>query len=246
MSHGLKPAKQRTDSKSAKGFLSLDPHQTSTTQNNLKLLYQALFCHDQENGKFFGKIDVIEKTMVNAEIEFGGISVYSDDFIIDDVKKKINVTLKAKKTSIILGESVSIQVDPHNSSYRFEWDFGDGTISDELLPEHRYDSGVFEISLSVVNGICSDKMIKSINTYPIKTYNVFSPSTSIGLNDFFVVESPLPVHVTIVNRWGKVVYEAEEYRNDWNANEEPAGVYYYDISINLCYILSQHLNSIDH
>ena len=32
--------------------------------------------------------------MVNAEIEFGGISVYSDDFIIDDVKKKINVTSK--------------------------------------------------------------------------------------------------------------------------------------------------------
>lgn len=40
-----------------------------------------------KNGKFTGKIEVKEKTVANAAIEFGGITVYSDDFIID-VKKK--------------------------------------------------------------------------------------------------------------------------------------------------------------
>jgi len=108
-----------------------------------------------ENGKFFGKIDVIEKTMVNAEIEFGGISVYSDDFIIDDVKKKINVTLKAKKTSVEPGVSVFIDVDPHNSSYRYEWDFGDGFIINkgESYEYHRFSKpGSYMVKVSVYDG----------------------------------------------------------------------------------------------
>ncbi len=108
-----------------------------------------------ENGKFFGKINVKEKTRVNAEIEFGGISVYSDDFIINDAKKKVNVTLKAKKSSVTLGESVFIQVDPHNSSYRFEWDFGDGNKinNGESYEYNRYKkAGGYTVNVNVYDG----------------------------------------------------------------------------------------------
>jgi PKD repeat protein len=108
-----------------------------------------------KNGKFFGKINVNQKTKVYAEIEFGGISVYSDNFIINDAKKKVNVTLKAKKTSVTLGESISIQVDPHNSSYRFEWDFGDGNRinNGESYEYHRYKiAGSYTVNVNVYDG----------------------------------------------------------------------------------------------
>ena len=138
-----------------------------------------------ENGKFFGKINVKQKTKVYAEIEFGGISVYSDDFIIDDVKKNVNVTLKAKKTSIILGESVSIQVDPHNSSYRFEWDFGEGSKinNGESYEYHRYKkAGGYTVNVNVYDGA---KLIGSNKiTIQVANYTGGSISQIFGTWDF--------------------------------------------------------------
>ncbi|MDH5367012.1 MAG: PKD domain-containing protein [Cyclobacteriaceae bacterium] len=111
------------------------------------------------------------------------------------------------------------------------WDFGDGKTSTDEFPKHEYDSGIFEITLRTVNDICFDQTSQTVNMNPVKSYNVITPVTSIGVNDYFVVESPFPIHLTIVNRWGKVVLEEEVYKNDWNAEEEPAGVYFYIISI---------------
>jgi PKD repeat protein len=138
-----------------------------------------------KKGKFFGKINVKQKTKVYAKIEFGGITVYSDDFIIDDLRKKVNVTLKAKKTSIEPGESVSIKVEPHNSSYRFEWDFGDGSKinNGESYEYHRFNkTGGYTVTVNVYNGT---KLIGS-NNINIQVVNDTSKSISqiLGTWDF--------------------------------------------------------------
>lgn len=131
-----------------------------------------------KNGKFFGKINVKQKTKVYAEIEFGGISVYSDDFIID-VKKdeimKVDVTLNAKKLSVEPGEPVSFDVDPHNSSYRYEWDFGDGSKINkgESYEYHRFSKvGSYTVMVTLYNGtklIGSNQVTVQVgkNTRPI-------------------------------------------------------------------------------
>jgi gliding motility-associated-like protein len=40
-----------------------------------------------------------------------------------------------------------------------------------------------------------------------------------------------PNHITIINRWGAVVYDAENYQNTWggtgDSGELPDGTYYY-------------------
>lgn len=60
----------------------------------------------------------------------------------------------------------------------------------------------------------------------IKIPNVITSGTKDGKNDVFVVKGGLFRNFTVFNRWGKKVFEAETYQNDW-ATDEP-GTYYYE------------------
>ena len=115
---------------------------------------------------------------------------------------------------------------------QFNWDFGDGHTSMSEQPNHHYDSGIYNLKLHVNNGFCDDQKVLQIDTRPVKTYNVISPEISPGKNDYFVIQSPEPVGLIIVDRWGKQVFQADEYQNDWNAEGEPSGVYFYSVIIN--------------
>lgn len=111
------------------------------------------------------------------------------------------------------------------------WTLGDGSTSDEKTPIHRYDSGVFQVTLRAQFEICNDEKTITINTAPIKSYNVITPGVLDGANDVFIVQSPFPVGLTIFNRWGRSVFEAEDYQNNWDASGQSPGVYYYNLSI---------------
>jgi|JI10StandDraft_1071094.scaffolds.fasta_scaffold132662_2 gliding motility-associated-like protein len=62
--------------------------------------------------------------------------------------------------------------------------------------------------------------------------NVFSPNGD-GLNDVFYVEGITGTNntVKIFNRWGRLVYEAKNYRNNWNGGSVSDGTYYYEIIV---------------
>jgi gliding motility-associated-like protein len=57
--------------------------------------------------------------------------------------------------------------------------------------------------------------------------NVITPNRD-GANDVFAVRglAPGPWALTVYNRWGKQVYQASDYRNDWGG-DAPPGLYYY-------------------
>lgn len=65
----------------------------------------------------------------------------------------------------------------------------------------------------------------------------FSPNSD-GINDFFIIKKPsnLRTSLEIYNRWGGLVYKAEDYKNDWNGGiiaqtNVPAGTYFYVIKL---------------
>jgi gliding motility-associated-like protein len=62
--------------------------------------------------------------------------------------------------------------------------------------------------------------------------NVFSPNGD-GLNDFFFVEGITGTNntVKIFNRWGRIVFEARNYNNNWNGGEVSDGTYFYEIIV---------------
>ena len=119
------------------------------------------------------------------------------------------------------------------------WDFGDGSPY-EYLPDvtHIYtDTGYYYVSLIVEgsNG-CTDTLTKMIHIIgPVQPSNIFSPNGD-GINDYFEIlglnNYPGITTIKIFNRWGDVLFESDNYQNNWNgknASGKPVteGVYYY-------------------
>ena len=71
--------------------------------------------------------------------------------------------------------------------------------------------------------------------------NVFTPDGSPGYNDNFEIgfgsdkiapeDAGLPIQLIIVDRWGKRVFESQDYKNDWNGHELVGGVYYVQLKV---------------
>jgi len=60
--------------------------------------------------------------------------------------------------------------------------------------------------------------------------NIFTPNGD-GVNDiFFIRNLPVETNVLITNRWGKEVFKAGDYQNDWGGGDISDGVYYYRIT----------------
>ena len=62
--------------------------------------------------------------------------------------------------------------------------------------------------------------------------NVISPNGD-GQNDVFFIEGILSSQSTvrIFNRWGQVVYEKQNYQNNWAAADLPDGTYFYEVKV---------------
>jgi len=91
--------------------------------------------------------------------------------------------------------------------------------------------GTHTITLAVTspNG-CSDSYTITYVILPedINIPNVFSPNGD-GRNDRFIIRNIeyYGNRLTIYNRWGMPVFEANNYRNQWSAPDVPDGTYYY-------------------
>jgi gliding motility-associated-like protein len=59
-------------------------------------------------------------------------------------------------------------------------------------------------------------------------YNIITPDGN-GQNDVFEILNAerIPNELVVFNRWGKKVYEATNYQNDWDGGDLSDGTYYY-------------------
>ncbi len=105
--------------------------------------------------------------------------------------------------------------------------------------------GTWPAFLTVYNTQGCDTLYSHIiEVKPVKLFipNVFTPKpASPGTNDFFEIvldeanknpEIPLNRYyqsskLVVFNRWGKKVYQSDDYQNDWDGGGLPDGVYYY-------------------
>ncbi|MGB5977616.1 MAG: gliding motility-associated C-terminal domain-containing protein, partial [Cyclobacteriaceae bacterium] len=62
--------------------------------------------------------------------------------------------------------------------------------------------------------------------------NVFTPNGD-GSNQVFYIRNlpPEGAGVAITNRWGRTVYQSDNYQNDWDGGDENEGVYYYEVKM---------------
>jgi gliding motility-associated-like protein len=105
------------------------------------------------------------------------------------------------------------------------------------------DLGDYEIQLSqdqsltngcvgFVNSIFKDaSMVEPRFGCGLVVPNIFTPNGD-GFNDLLVILNlPASSKLSITNRWGKEVYSANDYQNDWNGGDVVDGLYYYRLVV---------------
>ena len=129
----------------------------------------------------------------------------------------------------------------------FNWEFGDGNVSNEINPQHTFTAlGDYNSMLYVESKYgCLDTAMFEIKILPFSSFtpNAFRPNSEIPENRTFM---PVGVgadlsrfNLKIYNRWGQIVFETNTPEYPWdgstkNGKQAPMGNYlwisdYYDI-----------------
>lgn len=122
--------------------------------------------------------------------------------------------------------------------YSFSWSDGSSTSnSTSVAPFATQD-----YYLSITDG-CGDPISDTTTVWvqcPLEEINIFTPNGD-GNNDYFIPvnldDYPNPT-IVVFNRWGKIVYEMENYQYNWDGtnhktgNELNDGVYFYVVTPN--------------
>lgn len=124
----------------------------------------------------------------------------------------------------------------------FLFDFGDGTTSQETEIEHIYgEDGRYLVRLTAMRAFCSFEETIDLPVYKLLVPNVLTPGVSPGFNDQLEIrfgpdmiaptDAGLKVHLMVVDRWGKTVFESPDYKNDWSGHNLASAVYYVHIKV---------------
>ncbi|WP_224997957.1 gliding motility-associated C-terminal domain-containing protein [Cesiribacter sp. SM1] len=122
-------------------------------------------------------------------------------------------------------ESIPLVLDTHADDYIISWSNGTQGPSTSVK-----ESGSYTVTFS--NGHCSrtdtvQVLIRQKTAYKIP--NVIVPNGD-QWNEFFEIrELQGSISLQIYNRWGKLVYAAADYKNNWQGQGLMQGTYYYKI-----------------
>ncbi len=112
----------------------------------------------------------------------------------------------------------------------FRWDMGDTrTLIGANPPEFVYGGNNQEYTITLIgenlNG-CESRISKKIfiPAPPVFPPNAITPNGD-GINDTFEIAEPNS-KIKIWNRWGKLIFKSDDYKNDWG-KDIASGTYYY-------------------
>ena len=142
----------------------------------------------------------------------------------------INVSCKGESD----GYAVVDSVNGGNPPYTYSWDNGIEDLSITDVSENIYTVTVTD------NSGCEKTKAVAI-TYDVEEcldiHNAISPNGD-NQNDTWVItgiKAYDETTVKIFNRWGSLIYESDNYNNDWKGTfkgkDLPAGVYYYIVTV---------------
>ena len=126
---------------------------------------------------------------------------------------------------------------------QWEYDFLDGTTSNEQNPTHAFtDTGYFEVQQLVSTDFgCTDLAYNRVYITPVYSLyvpNAFTPNNN-GKNETFNAKAegyiPGTYEMRIFNRWGEEVFRTKSFSEDWDGRRNGVdcemGVYTYTIKV---------------
>jgi len=157
----------------------------------------------------------------------------------DAVRANITPVADFEQSDEVLSllDAVLELTDASQHALEWDWNLGDGTLSNLSSPEHRYtEPGTFDIILTVTNGNCQDTKFGKVKVEPIVTFyipNTFTPNND-GKNDTFFAQGEgfETYNMKIFDRWGELLFETNNPLEAWDGSYKGAqvesGVYVYE------------------
>ncbi len=176
--------------------------------------------------------NILVKPLVNSYLSYTAFDTskckITDSLFINVVENKPKISFKnidecLNNSKVILKSNMDKGID-------YKWIFEDGsTFKGSELSYTFPQLGNQKVVLEGVNQYCTRFDTLNFNIKPNFIPNLISPNED-GINDKWQLLGFEKPNVEIVNRWGDLIYQRNEYANDWNAPNSPEGVYFYSIT----------------
>lgn len=130
--------------------------------------------------------------------------------------------------------SVDLDITGGNAPYTYLWN--NGSTTQDL---NGVSAGTYSVIITDANGCTTTAIVTVEQPMDLDMPTGFSPNGD-GLNDAFIVhglESFPDNRFEVYNRWGNLVYEADDYMNGWRGTSDagaalPDGTYFVILTIN--------------
>lgn len=161
-------------------------------------------------------------------------SCFVDSTVRVNVLPGVQMALRWQ-TEGICGEQIPVLLDfLAVGANNFRINYGDGNFfsGSEVPPSYTYaESGIYDLEIIGENGFCSDTIFDRIVYEFVNPPNVFTPNGD-AFNPVFDIGAEAASgnwQLEVYNRWGRQVYQADPYLNDWDGDDLTNGTYYYHL-----------------
>src|SRR5690606_17761063 len=132
---------------------------------------------------------------------------------------------------------------------------GSATLDGSLFNPYKLELGTYTFMYAIADDFCASETLVNITlnddcvVLPCGAEDVVISKAvttyADGKNDFFTItgveDCGFTIELQIFNRWGAMIYESNNYQNDWNgssskasigsSNYVPTGTYYYVVNL---------------
>ncbi|MES2134003.1 MAG: gliding motility-associated C-terminal domain-containing protein, partial [Bacteroidota bacterium] len=203
---------------------SLYPPLTYSWSNNASTHDTTYMCH----------AGIVTVTATDAK----GCAVSNVITVVNDISPVASFTA-TPPSPVTPGQSInftSTSTTPSGTITSTVWTFGDATGSSGTPVTHAYNEvGTYTVILTVTGSAgCVDtaSMVYVVDAVLVIP-NIITPNGD-GVNDYLKfkgLESFGSNTLTIFNRWGKKMFEQENYKNDWNGGGHTDGTYFFILTV---------------
>ncbi len=151
------------------------------------------------------------------------------DSVTVNVIPDIEINVRIEKLDLCQDSRKIVIINESENVTNISWEMGDGMLLDSGQVVYEYtEDGVYKILGKFKNQACKKDVEFDLNVQKLFIPNVLTRNQD-GLNDVLKITSSTPVDLSIFTRWGTLVYEELDYKNNWKGEGLNNGVYYYQV-----------------
>jgi gliding motility-associated-like protein len=169
---------------------------------------------------------------INTYYLFNGLTydtIVAGNFPIDQASA-FDATIYTSNTDRHLNAGSALITKLTGGTPAFAYSFGGGPyapVVNDSIKISGLDIGSFTVNIMDAGG-CSYVISFNIEV-GLYIPNLITPNGDKHNDVWEIVALPMGTEVRIFNKWGGRVYFTKDYDNSWDGNNEPAGVYFYEL-----------------